>query len=105
MKGFPKHLNSRADYEYIRANFPREKWLQYWKDLLKDRYASYNVGELKSKADGIEDATHRIVECTEKDMETQKDVTKYYQFETRENPASDFMRLHFTEEEVKKAIA
>lgn len=30
MIGFPKHLNSKADYLYIRENFSKDKWKPYY---------------------------------------------------------------------------
>lgn len=130
MKGFPKHLNSKADYYYIKKNFPKKQWVRYWQDLLENRYADFNTGQKSyDKSELIEDDTHRIVEgeketvketvptkvmitdedgkekeiTEDKEVETEKQV--YYQYEKRENPGSDFVRLRFTEEEVQSAIA
>lgn len=30
MVGFPKHLNTKEDYMYIKENFPTEQWKPYW---------------------------------------------------------------------------
>ena len=61
MRGFPKHLNSRADYEYIRQNFPIEKWKPEWDALLDNLQEWYCTGELNSVDAGATDDTHRVV--------------------------------------------
>ena len=34
MRGYPKNLNTKKDYEYVRANFPAEEWKPDWQKLL-----------------------------------------------------------------------
>lgn len=98
MKGFPKKLNSKADYLYIKEHFPKAKWKPLWEKLLETRKNWFATGTLKS-TEGIEDATHRIEKC--KDTEG-KDIL--IQMELRDDMSSDFYRLHFSEAEVKAAI-
>ena len=43
MKGIPKHLNTKFDYEYIRKNFPKEQYIPFFEDLLKSRTAWFFV--------------------------------------------------------------
>lgn len=105
MKGFPKHLNSKADYLYVKANFPRDKWLPAWKALLTNRQYEICTGVVDSADAGVTDETHRIVVSEEQDYETGEKKTVYYQYELRDNPRADFFRFGFTEEEVNKAIA
>ena len=98
MKGFPKHLNSKADYEYIKANFPAEQWKPCWHELLDNKYQWFSTGNVE-KGGGTTDATHKVV--TSKDIDG-NDV--YTQYEYRENPLCDMNRLGFTEDEIKAAI-
>lgn len=100
MKGFPKHLNSKKDYLYIRAHFDRELWLPEYQKLLDSRFDWFFVEDLESKEQGIEDDTHKIVETT--DTETQ--TTKYAQYEYRENPTAKIFRIGFTVAEVEELM-
>ena len=98
MRGFPKHLNSKADYEYIRSNFDESQWKPCWQELLDNKYQWFSTGNVE-KGGGTTDATHKVI--TSKDMDG-NDV--YTQYEYRENPLCDMNRLGFTEEEVKAAL-
>ena len=98
MKGFPKHLNSKADYEYIKANFPAEQWKPCWQELLDSRYQWFSTGNV-SKDGGTTDSTHKVE--ASKDID---DNNVYTQYEYRENPLCDMNRLGFTEDEIKAAI-
>ena len=104
MKGFPKHLNSKFDYYYIKDNFPASKWKPYWQLLLDDRFRWMDDHELEDPSEGIIDETHRIEERTSTNPETGEEVTIYIQQEYKKNPGSDFWRLGFTEEEVREAL-
>lgn len=104
MKGFPKHLNTKEDYYYIKAKFPAEQWKPYWQRLLDERYRWMDDHEIPSPAQGITDETHRVEERHSSNPETGEDVTVYVQQEYKQNPGSDFWRLDFTEEEVRKAL-
>lgn len=99
MKGFPKKLNSKADYEYIRKNFPEEQWRPAWEALIKESKAWFFTAALAEKSAGIEDETHYIVESKDLDGET-----KYLQYELMEDKSSDMVRLGFTVEEIEKAL-
>ena len=105
MKGFPKHLNSKYDYYYIKENFPAKKWKPKWQLLLDERYRWLDTGTLEKEEDGIVDDTHRVSSYTTTDTETGEEKTVYVQQEYTKNPGADFWRMHFTEEEVLKALA
>lgn len=38
MNGYPNFLNTHEDYEYVRANFPKEMWVKDFQNLLDTRY-------------------------------------------------------------------
>lgn len=94
MQGYPKHLNCKEDYEYVRANFPREKWEKSFQSLLNTQYAWFNTGAVEG--DGVTDDTHKVV----KDEET----GKQYQFEYRLNPDCTMNRIGYTEEEIRQIL-
>lgn len=99
MRGFPKKLNSKFDYIYIKENFPDDKWKPAWKALL-DEYKNWFFTEnLASASDGITDDTHKVV--VDKN-EAGKD--EFYQYELRVDPSSDMIRLGFTESEISEAV-
>ena len=62
MQGFPKKLNSKADYLYIKEHFPKAEWQPIWEKLLETRKNWFATGTLEG-TEGIEDATHRIEKC------------------------------------------
>ncbi len=69
MKGFPKHLNSKFDYYYIKDNFPALKWKPYWQRLLDERFRWMDDHEIPNPEASIVDETHRIEERTVTDQE------------------------------------
>lgn len=104
MRNFPKHLNSKADYEHIRDHFPRAKWLPYWKALLNHKQW-FVTSVLESADAGVTDDTHRVrTDTTKATEEGKEDTYTYYQEEYKDDPSADFFRFHFTEEEVEAAI-
>ena len=98
MKGFPKKLNSKADYLFIKEHFPEDEWKPIWEKLLKNR-KNWFATDIIEGTEGIEDATHRIEKCKDNDG---KDIL--IQMELKDDMASDFYRLHFSEVEVREAI-
>jgi hypothetical protein len=101
MKGFPGYLNTRADYEYVRDNFPPEQWRSRFQALLDERFSWLPVGPLAEGAPGVEDASHRVVEHYDG---TGQAVVSRVQEEFREDPAALIFRLGFTVEEVEDAL-
>lgn len=94
MEGYPKHLNSKEDYEYARKNFPKEKWEKSFQSLLDTRFDWFNVGE--AVGDGVTDATHKVLD----DEET----GRKYQYVFKENPECMMNKIGYTEEEVKDIL-
>lgn len=100
MRGFPKHLNSRADYEYIRQNFPIEKWKPEWDALLDNLQEWYCTGKLNSVDAGVTDDTHRVVTIA---GQGGKNDT-YWQHELRRNDSAKLYRLALPEEYVRAVV-
>ena len=96
MLGFPKHLNSKADYLFIKNTFPREKWETTFKASLDERLQWFNVGKITDT--GLTDSTHKVI-TNDMNGETVK-----YQYELREDQNCSLYRLGFTVEEVEGII-
>lgn len=97
MRGYPSHLNSKQDYEYVLANFPREKWEKDLRAVLEGRMGWYPAGELAVGEDGV------FIEGQKTVIESD-DGTRT-QYEIRENPDAKIFRLGFTVKEVEAMLA
>lgn len=95
MEGYPKHLNTKEDVEFVVANFPRDKWTSQLQALLDERLQWFNQGKLDANDAGVEDATHKVVVM---DMVGE---SERYQYELREDPNCDLLRLGLTAEVVE----
>ena len=100
MKGYPQHLNTKADYMYVHANFPRKQWLPDFQALLDSTHDWFFEKHLDTKDEGIEDDTHKIVKF--ENTET-KEIT-YDQYVFKEYNNALLFRLGFTVDEVEKLI-
>lgn len=99
MHGFPKHLNSKVDYEYVRVNFPKEKWLPFFEELLNKQKVWFYTKTLAEGEVGITDDTHKVVENEDMD----KTIIRYqYEFIVDEN--SQMIKLGYTKEEIEDII-
>lgn len=101
MKGFPKYLNTKADYEYIKENFPKEQWQPHWQSLLDERKNWFPTGQVESEEAGITDDTHKVVKYEDMDGGT----ATYTQMELQDDPHCTLFQLGFTVEEVEAALA
>lgn len=99
MRGYPKNLNTKKDYEYVRANFPAEEWKPDWQKLLDTMKDWFFEGNLESKDDGVVDETHKIVESGQGEEKT------YAQYVLEVNPTCKLLQLGFTEAEVMAALS
>lgn len=103
MVGYPKYLNSKADYLYVKDNFDKAYWEKDFQALLDTQEDWFFDKDLDSKEDGIEDDTHKIVENT---IGTGDDaVTTYAQYVYQTNPHCKLLKLGFTANEIKKYLA
>ena len=99
MIGYPSTLNDRADYEYVRENFPKSEREQDFQDLIDTVYEWFNIGKLKDGEEGITDEVHKVV------MNEQEGAgTARYQYEYKENPDAKIFRLGYTVAEVKEIL-
>ena len=98
MIGFPKTLSSMRDYENIRKDFPKEKWLQQWKLLLQSAYMWNPMGTVSSVEAGIVDDTHKVEKSTDENK------TVYIQYELVFNESCKLKRLGFSVDYVSDTI-
>lgn len=101
MKGYPKHLNTKADYEYVMVNFPTEQWLPDFQKLLDSYQQWVTTGTVESEEAGVTDDTHRVISEQSEDNST----TTYYQQELQQNPTAKIFRLGYTVSEVEDIIS
>lgn len=97
MKGYPKYLNSKEDYLFVKDNFEKSLWSKDYQELLEDTTMWANKGNV-DKTEGITDVNHKV-------LKSDKDgVTEYTQFELVANPDCKLLMLGFTKAEVEAAI-
>ena len=102
MQGFPKWLNTREDYIYVKENFPPEQWKPVFQSLLDERMQWLNTGLLKNEADGVNDETHKVVGG---DSDMPDTPAQYYQYEFKEDPNCRMFKLGFTVDEVEQLLS
>ena len=100
MQGFPKHLNAKFDYEYVRVNFPKEKWQPLFEELLAGQKVWVCTKTLAETETGVTDETHKVVES-----ETIDKTIVRYQYEYIADKNYRMIRLGYTEEEINIILA
>jgi len=100
MVGYPPHLNTKADYEYVRQHFGKAEWGPDWQALLDTKDAWLMTRRLKAQEAGTTDATHKVVE-----VETADGKVERYQYEFKEDPNAPIFRKGFTVVAVETALA
>lgn len=96
MKGFPKNLNTRADYEYVRSNFSKEQYYPVFKYLLDTEYDWFYLRDLSEGEVFVEDKTHKVV--NNQDSTSNDKTTAVYEY--RSNPSCKMYALGYTRNEV-----
>lgn len=99
MRNYPKVLQTKEDYEYVRQNFPKEEWQADFQALLDGQKAWFFVKELADGEIGMSDTTHKI------EINNGMDGNKRYQFELRYNPDCKLAQLGYNEDQVKEYLA
>jgi len=102
MKGYPRHLNTRADYDFVRQNFEKSLWLPDYEALLNSYQEWFFVKHLDAESEGINDATHKVITVTP--IDNDGTPTSYDQYELRTNPQARIFELGFSVEEVQQII-
>lgn len=104
MRGFPKNLNTKFDYEFVLANFTdtaegKAKVKQEFQKLLDSVKGWFFVKDLPSAEAGIEDETHKVVVS-----KNENDEDTFTQYELRDNPTCKLFKLGFTVAEVQAIV-
>jgi len=102
MEGYPRALNTKEDYENVRAMFSPDLWKTDWQTLIapENLYAWFPVWELVDNDPGVTDDTHRVV-----DHGMPGEPGPRWQEELRENPEARIFQLGFSAAEVEAALA
>lgn len=93
MRGFPKYLNSKQDYQNCLTDYPEETKSELQR-LLDSRFVWVDTELLANDAAGTTDATHRVVNSDEGKI----------QQELVEDSNSELLRLGFTVQEAEDII-
>jgi hypothetical protein len=94
MKGYPKHLNTKQDYEYVRNNFPKRKWEKDFQALLNSEKAWQVTNTLTDESKGIEDEMHKVIKSD--------DLVVQMELKTDEN--SKMKKLGYRRDEVESFL-
>jgi len=100
MVGFPKHLNTKEDYEYVRTHFPKSEWEEHFQALLDDMNDWFFDSYLEDGDTGITDSTHKVLEEEREDSEDKKRAQYVYRY----NPTCTLAQIGYTEAEVKAIL-
>ena len=99
MRGYPKTLQTREDYEYVLANFTKDQYLQDFKDLLISRFDYIYQHNMADDEVVSDDIPHKILSQTDEKGNYVRQL--YYRVEV---PTAKIFQLGYTVEEVEKII-
>jgi len=102
IKGYPKYLNTKEDYKYIKNYFPSEQWKVSYKILLDDSQKWFREEQLENENDGVNNAISMV--RSEREEENGEEKTKYYQYRFRIDPNCKLLRLGMKIEDIKNAL-
>ncbi len=94
MRGFPKHLNTKADYSYVLNNFSEEQCRPDIEKLLSTRKAYLPVKELGVDDAGQVSETMRVDENERSDGSIER-----IQMQLKDDHSSKLLRLGFAKGE------
>ena len=104
MRGCPRTFATKQDYLNGIETYPEETKAEL-RRLIAGCFEFVPVKELAAEEQGVEDENHQIMESTETDSETGKQVQKRIQLEKRESENARLFRLGFTLEEAEKLVS
>ena len=103
MQGFPNVFSTKEDFYNVRAVYANEV-KKVLKEIMDGRFIWVTEKEVHDGEEFISNDTHRLLEATERDDETNKERKVYYQQILVEDPNSEFNRLGWTVEEAHTFI-
>ena len=90
---YPRILQTKNDYEFVRTHFPKKMWERDFELLLETTRDWFFVREVEAgEWNPIQSATQKV----EVNMET----GRKYLYEWRTNPNAKIFRIGYTEDEV-----
>ena len=99
MRGYPKNLQTREDYEYVLANFPKKDWEQDFKDLLSSRF-DYVFQHIMTDDEVVpSEIPHKVLPQTDEKGNPVREL--YYIIE---RPNSKIFQLGYTVAEVEEIL-
>ena len=98
MRGLPKHMNTKEDFNNLIDDYPNETKASL-QELLNEKEKWLNTGLLDPGNEGITDETHKIVEVKNATGEIER-----YQYKYKEDPNAKIFRLGFTVSEVQQLL-
>lgn len=101
MVGFPKHLNTKEDYEYVRTHFSKNEWEGHFQALLDGMNDWFFEKYLTDGEEGVTDSTHKVIEEGNADSEDKKKAQYIYRY----NPTCTLATIGYTEAEVRAILA
>ncbi len=87
-------INSKQDFYYVIANYPRTTYLPFLQSLYDDSFSFVSTGKVTSGS-GITDSTHRVIT---------DEFEKLIQQELVEDSHSRLILLGLKREEIKKIL-
>jgi hypothetical protein len=99
--GYPKHLNTAADYEYVQQHFPREQWGADYQRLLDAQKTWINKGLVAAEA-GVTSKTQKVVVSEATDGAK---AVEHYQYVYEADPGCKLARLGMAAADVEKVLA
>lgn len=110
MVGFPKNLNTKYDFEYVREHLDelggetaKEQLKAEYQGLIEGSTCWYTDKELASESEGVTDDTHKIITSVEGSGDNV--LTKYTQMVLKTNEQAKIFRIGYTVAEVENLIA
>lgn len=95
MHGFPKTLNSKEDYEYIKTNYPESSWKPLFQNLLNTVQDWFYVRKLEDSEE-IPEGNYKTVDADQNDEDQRRSL-----YELKDNPTAKLFRLGYTKSEIE----
>jgi len=102
MVGYPKHLNTREDYDFVVANFSKEEYLRDFQDLLDSRY-DYKFDHYLEENESV-DIMNPIYKIVMESTDNPNQLPKRALYVKTDVEGNRMEQLGYTEEEVLAII-
>lgn len=100
MKGFPKNLNTKEDYLYVKDNFSRDVYAPVFQDLLDTENDWFFVRELD--VNEVVELTDNVKVIDNKSYDGKSETKSLYEY--RQNPECKMLQLGFTKDIISRFL-